>query len=102
MYSDVMNEDLSSLPYAGAISRYLLNDAPADIREAILQGKKGHNYTKSYPYRRALGKKQYYAEMDLLQVELVKFQSWVQQTGQRVAILFEGRDAAEKVEVSER
>ena len=96
VHSENMKEDLSSLPYDGAISRYLLNDAPVDIREAILQGKKRDVITKSYPYRRALDKKQYYAEMDLLQVELVKFQSWVQQTGQRVAILFEGRDAAGK------
>ena len=89
MHSKQMEKDLSSLPYNGAISRYLLNDAPMDIREAILQGKKKDVITPSYPYRRALGKKKYCAEMDLLQVELVKFQSWVQQTGQRVAILFE-------------
>ena len=96
MNSENMKEDLSSLPYGGAISRYLLNDAPVDIREAILRGKKKDVITSSYPYRRTLGKKQFFAEMDLLQVELVKFQSWVQQTGQRVAILFEGRDAAGK------
>ena len=96
VHSECMKEDLSSLPYDGAISHYLLNDAPVDIREAILQGKKKDVITTSYPYRRALGKKQYYSQMDLLQVELVKFQSWVQQTGQRVAILFEGRDAAGK------
>ena len=82
-----MKEDLSSLPYDGAISHYLLNDAPVDIREAILQGKKRDVITPSYPYRRALDKKQYYAEMDLLQVELVKFQSWVQQTGQRLSLI---------------
>jgi polyphosphate kinase 2 len=37
-------------------------------------------------------------EMDLksLQVELVKLQQWVQKTNKRVAIIFEGRDAAGK------
>jgi polyphosphate kinase 2 (PPK2 family) len=32
----------------------------------------------------------------LLQVELLKLQAWVKETGQRVVILFEGRDAAGK------
>lgn len=35
-------------------------------------------------------------ELAALQVELVKLQRWVQQTGKRIAILFEGRDAAGK------
>ncbi len=39
---------------------------------------------------------EYEEDLENLQVELVKFQRWVQSTGQRVAILFEGRDAAGK------
>jgi polyphosphate kinase 2 (PPK2 family) len=31
-----------------------------------------------------------------LQVELLKLQAWVKETGQKVVILFEGRDAAGK------
>ena len=31
-----------------------------------------------------------------LQVELLKVQNWVKQTGQRIVVLFEGRDAAGK------
>ena len=96
MINEDMKEDLSLLPYDGAITRYLLNDAPVDIKEAIIKGKKKDVLTPTYPYRRALGRERYEAEMDLLQVELVKFQSWVQKTGQRVAVLFEGRDAAGK------
>lgn len=38
----------------------------------------------------------YEMELERLQVELVKMQHWIQQTGQRLAILFEGRDAAGK------
>ena len=38
----------------------------------------------------------YEAELSRLQIELVKLQEWVQQTGQRIAIIFEGRDAAGK------
>lgn len=38
----------------------------------------------------------YYAELELLQIELIRLQRDVQAKGRRVAILFEGRDAAGK------
>ncbi|NNE65815.1 MAG: polyphosphate kinase 2 [Pyrinomonadaceae bacterium] len=38
----------------------------------------------------------YENELEKLQIELVKLQRWVQETNRRVAILFEGRDAAGK------
>ena len=49
-----------------------------------------------YPYRNLLSRKRYEAEKYKLQVELLKLQSWAKDTGQRVVILFEGRDAAGK------
>ncbi|MEP7214843.1 MAG: polyphosphate kinase 2 [Anaerolineaceae bacterium] len=39
---------------------------------------------------------QYESELEFLQVELVKLQRWVQASGRRLAIIFEGRDAAGK------
>ncbi|MCC7365118.1 MAG: polyphosphate kinase 2 [Dehalococcoidia bacterium] len=39
---------------------------------------------------------EYEYELECLQIELVKLQRWVQATGRRLAILFEGRDAAGK------
>ena len=39
---------------------------------------------------------EYEKDLENLQIELVKFQQWVQKTNQRVAIIFEGRDAAGK------
>ncbi len=39
---------------------------------------------------------QYERELKLLQIELVKLQQWVQKNNKRVAIIFEGRDAAGK------
>lgn len=39
---------------------------------------------------------EYENDLEKLQIELVKFQRWVQETHQRVAIIFEGRDAAGK------
>ena len=44
----------------------------------------------------------YFRELFRLQGELVKLQDWVQHTGQRVVILFEGRDAAGKGGVIKR
>ena len=44
----------------------------------------------------------YFRELFRLQGELVKLQDWVQNTGQRVVILFEGRDAAGKGGVIKR
>ncbi|MGR4870959.1 polyphosphate kinase 2 [Variovorax sp. LARHSF232] len=44
----------------------------------------------------------YFSELFRLQAELVKLQDWVQHTGQRVVILFEGRDAAGKGGVIKR
>ncbi|MGF1458257.1 MAG: polyphosphate kinase 2 [Leptolyngbyaceae cyanobacterium] len=43
-----------------------------------------------------LPKKFYEKELARLQVELVKMQYWVKQTGARIVIIFEGRDAAGK------
>ena len=40
--------------------------------------------------------KAYLAELSRLQIELVKLQEWVKASGHKVAIIFEGRDAAGK------
>ena len=40
--------------------------------------------------------KYYEQELDYLQTELVKLQYWIRATGERVVIVFEGRDAAGK------
>lgn len=49
-----------------------------------------------YPYDDRMGLREYYTNKVPLQIELVKLQNWVKDTGQRVIILFEGRDAAGK------
>ncbi|HRP29306.1 MAG TPA: polyphosphate kinase 2 [Burkholderiaceae bacterium] len=50
----------------------------------------------AYPYRNLLSRKSYERQKYRLQVELLKLQAWVKDSGQRVVILFEGRDAAGK------
>jgi polyphosphate kinase 2 len=49
-----------------------------------------------YPYKHLMARKTYEREKYKLQVELLKLQAWVKETGARVVILFEGRDAAGK------
>lgn len=49
-----------------------------------------------YPYKSRLRRKVYERRKYDLQVELLKLQRWVKETGARVVILFEGRDAAGK------
>ncbi|QNP50013.1 polyphosphate kinase 2 [Diaphorobacter aerolatus] len=50
----------------------------------------------AYPYLNLMRRSVYEREKFRLQVELLKLQAWVRETGQRVVILFEGRDAAGK------
>jgi polyphosphate kinase len=50
----------------------------------------------NYPYRTKMGREEYEATKQDLQIELLKMQGWVKETGQRIVILCEGRDAAGK------
>jgi len=50
----------------------------------------------AYPYKNLLSRKSYEKQKYRLQVELLKLQAWVKETGARVVIIFEGRDAAGK------
>ena len=52
--------------------------------------------TGEYPYRTKMRRRDYEAKKAQLQVELLKVQRWVKETGQKIVILFEGRDAAGK------
>ena len=52
--------------------------------------------TGGYPYRNLMQRRNYEKQKYRLQVELLKLQAWVKDTGQRVVVLFEGRDAAGK------
>lgn len=55
------------------------------------------NHGESEPLEhKNLGKSDYETELAQLQAELVKMQYWIRHTGDRLVILFEGRDAAGK------
>ena len=52
--------------------------------------------TGQYPYKNKIRKASYEQHKSELQVELLKVQNWVKQTGQRIVVICEGRDAAGK------
>jgi len=54
------------------------------------------NQEKESFYKDVLSKIEYEEELRLLQAELVNLQNWIQKTGKKVAIIFEGRDASGK------
>jgi polyphosphate kinase 2 len=85
-----------TLPFDGAISRYLRESAPKEVRKAIETAGKDDILTASYPYREEMKGKDYDTHMDALQVELAKMQAGIRASGQRVIVVFEGRDAAGK------
>lgn len=55
-----------------------------------------NTWKQGYPYDKKIGKKEYEKQKRKLQIELLKFQAWVKESGQKVVIVFEGRDAAGK------
>lgn len=85
-----------TLPFDGAISDYFLTQAPEVIRAAVRNASKRDILDDSYPYDCWMSKSDYEARIRPLQIELVKFQRWVEASGQRVVIIFEGRDTAGK------
>ncbi|SDG20213.1 polyphosphate kinase 2 [Alloyangia pacifica] len=86
----------SSRPFDGAISAYFEREAPKEIREAIRRADKDDILSSSYPYSEEMKGKAYDKQMKSLQIELMKLQRHVKESGERIAILFEGRDAAGK------
>jgi len=52
--------------------------------------------TGGYPYENLMSRKTYEAQKYALQVELLKLQAWAKESGQKIVLLFEGRDAAGK------
>lgn len=85
-----------SLPFDGAISQFFRNTAPQAVRNAIENASKKDILSTSYPYKKPMDKDVYEAEIEALQLELVKLQADVKATGKRVVVVFEGRDAAGK------
>jgi polyphosphate kinase 2 len=77
------HEAESAIPVFGE-SRH----SPEVIEDLFRNGK--------YPYKTRVRKATYESHKEKLQVELLKVQNWVKQSGQRIVVICEGRDAAGK------
>jgi polyphosphate kinase len=53
-------------------------------------------WREDYPYSRRLARRSYEDQKRALQIELLKMQRWIKDSGERLMIVFEGRDAAGK------
>ena len=73
-----------------------MDGVPQDILWKVEAARLDHIVSDSYPYPTKLSRRKYERQKAELQVELLKMQRWAQETGQRIVLLFEGRDAAGK------
>jgi len=77
----------------------LVLDETDDEDEPVLRwidGRIVDTWRESYPYGERMPRPDYEVTKRQLQIELLKLQNWIKDTGQRLVILFEGRDAAGK------
>lgn len=110
---DVVERDPRPANERARALRALVEGADSDDREALRQALLAKPQRPSgeenpdevlasewrdggYPYKFLLRRSSYERQKFRLQVELLKLQAWVKDSGQRVVILFEGRDAAGK------
>jgi polyphosphate kinase 2 len=87
------------------LSRWRLNALPDtdsdedwdDDRELFdPDGNRVETWREGYPYRERMERREYEVEKRKLQIELLKLQGWVKDSGQKMVLVFEGRDAAGK------
>jgi polyphosphate kinase 2 len=84
-----------------AASVLAISSAPTAVRVALARHGSHEDSTRAplpadYPYPARMRAREYEALKTGLQIELLKVQKWVKETGQRIVTLFEGRDAAGK------
>ena len=86
-----------SFPMTKLIEERIRTSIPKDIIERVESAKgKRDIIGLNFPYPKAMKGSEYDEEVKLLQIELVKMQAWLKESGERVVLVFEGRDAAGK------
>ncbi|WKD58685.1 polyphosphate kinase 2 [Corynebacterium caspium] len=76
---------------------YVVDDSDEDDPILIQpDGTPVDTWRENYPYAERMTRKKYNKIKRQLQIELLKWQNWTKETGQRHIIIFEGRDAAGK------
>ncbi|MBV9092798.1 MAG: polyphosphate kinase 2 [Streptosporangiaceae bacterium] len=91
-----MPEDWASRP--DLLAGLIVDDDDEHDDPVLLwpDGRRVDTWREDYPYDQKMPRSEYEYLKRPLQVELVKLQNWVKSTGQRIVIIFEGRDAAGK------
>jgi polyphosphate kinase 2 len=86
-----------TFPMVELIDEQVRTSIPEDLvaRVKAVKSKK-QIISSGYPYSKQMKESEYLEEIGMLQIELVKMQAWVKQAGERVVLIFEGRDAAGK------
>ena len=97
-----MGAELPDLPLVGKITAYLQDEAPAPIRKAVQKGSSKDILDPDFPYSAEMPKAEYEPQMAALQMQLVRMMHDVIDSGKRLVVLFEGRDAAGKGGTIER
>jgi polyphosphate kinase 2 len=87
--------------YADSEKKYILETLINEYKDASKVANKDLILNErwqdgGYPYKYLMSRKNYEKYKYQLQVELLKLQAWVKNTGARMIILYEGRDAAGK------
>ncbi|OZD62362.1 MULTISPECIES: polyphosphate kinase 2 [Nocardiaceae] len=72
------------------------NDDDDPVLLTVPDGRIVDTWREDYPYSERMTRAEYDLQKRLLQIELLKLQMWIKDTGQRHVIVFEGRDAAGK------
>ena len=79
------------------VEGYTVRDDQGDDPMLIApDGKAVETWRENYPYDSLMEREEYDVQKYLLQIELLKFQNWANDTGRKFVVLFEGRDAAGK------
>jgi len=85
---------------AAELADTLDEDYELEISEPALSLEIRRIYREARPL--SLERKDYFIKLLRLQSELIKLQDWVQHTGEKIVVLFEGRDSAGKGSVIKR
>ncbi len=85
---------------AGELADLLDEDYELEMEDATLSREIARLYKERHPD--ALDRRTYLTNLIRLQSELIKLQDWVVRTGQKIVVVFEGRDSAGKGGVIKR
>jgi len=87
----IVTEDLTD-----ELAQFVIDDSDEEPILCWRDGTEVDTWKEGYPYDQRMRRDEYETEKRRLQIELLKLQNWTKDVGDRVLLLFEGRDAAGK------